>query len=173
MTACLPVPGGDDSDWGDILNAFLEVSHNSDGTLQSGAITAAGALLASNNLSDLQSAAVARTSLGLGSMATQPTSSFIASNTQGVADGVATLDGNGAVPASQLGHVSDTARSFSALQTFSGRIATPGITVSDTYTMNPEDTVVYANALDLAFSITLPASLSDGEIHTIQKTDET
>lgn len=39
----LPQPGGDDNTWGNILNAFLEVSHNSDGTLLPGAITAAGA----------------------------------------------------------------------------------------------------------------------------------
>lgn len=41
MTARLPVVGGDDSDWGTILNDFLEVAHNSDGTLQSGAVSSA------------------------------------------------------------------------------------------------------------------------------------
>src|SRR5664279_407899 len=30
----LPTPGGDSGDWGNILNAFLEVAHNPDGTLQ-------------------------------------------------------------------------------------------------------------------------------------------
>ncbi|MBP7807214.1 hypothetical protein KA047_01825 [Candidatus Saccharibacteria bacterium] len=30
--ARLPVPGSDDGDWGDILNEYLAVSHNSDGT---------------------------------------------------------------------------------------------------------------------------------------------
>lgn len=33
----LPVPGGDSGTWGDILNDFLNVSHNSDGTLKVGA----------------------------------------------------------------------------------------------------------------------------------------
>src|SRR6185369_5745372 len=28
----LPVPGSDDGTWGDLLNTFLEVEHNSDGT---------------------------------------------------------------------------------------------------------------------------------------------
>lgn len=42
MTARLPNPGGDDGNWGDILNDFLLTSHNSDGTLQPGAVTAAG-----------------------------------------------------------------------------------------------------------------------------------
>src|SRR5262249_36182950 len=32
----LPTPGGDDNTWGDILNEFLEVSHNTDGTLKAG-----------------------------------------------------------------------------------------------------------------------------------------
>ncbi len=32
--ARLPTPGGDDGDWGDILNDFLDVAHNSDGTLK-------------------------------------------------------------------------------------------------------------------------------------------
>lgn len=43
MTARLPTPGSDDGDWGEILNAYLLVSHNSDGTLLTSAITAAGA----------------------------------------------------------------------------------------------------------------------------------
>jgi hypothetical protein len=33
MTNRLPTPGGDAGDWGDILNAFLEVSHNANGSL--------------------------------------------------------------------------------------------------------------------------------------------
>lgn len=32
----LPIPNSDDGVWGDILNEFLEVEHNSDGTLKSG-----------------------------------------------------------------------------------------------------------------------------------------
>jgi collagen type VII alpha len=33
MTQRLPTPGSDDGTWGNILNGFLEVSHNADGTL--------------------------------------------------------------------------------------------------------------------------------------------
>lgn len=33
----LPVPGQDDGKWGDILNDFLSVAHNTDGTLKNGA----------------------------------------------------------------------------------------------------------------------------------------
>lgn len=32
--ARLPVPGGDDGSWGDVLNEFLSVSHNPDGSLK-------------------------------------------------------------------------------------------------------------------------------------------
>lgn len=39
--ARLPQPGGDDNIWGDLLNAFLLVSHNSDGTIGTDAIDAA------------------------------------------------------------------------------------------------------------------------------------
>jgi hypothetical protein len=42
VVARLPDPGGDDDTWGDILNTFLLVSHNPDGTLQESAITDAG-----------------------------------------------------------------------------------------------------------------------------------
>lgn len=38
----LPIPGDDVGTWGDILNGFLEVSHNSDGTLKPDAVTATG-----------------------------------------------------------------------------------------------------------------------------------
>jgi hypothetical protein len=41
--ARLPQPGGDDGQWGDILNQFLSVSHSTDGTLKSSAVTTAGA----------------------------------------------------------------------------------------------------------------------------------
>jgi hypothetical protein len=42
MTARLPNPGGDDGDWGTILNSFLAVAHNPNGTLQATAISDAG-----------------------------------------------------------------------------------------------------------------------------------
>lgn len=42
--ARLPIPGSDSETWGEILNDYLNVSHNSDGTLQSSAVSDAGAL---------------------------------------------------------------------------------------------------------------------------------
>lgn len=43
MTARLPHVGSDDNEWGQLLNTFLEVAHNSDGTLQPSSVLAAGA----------------------------------------------------------------------------------------------------------------------------------
>jgi hypothetical protein len=36
--ARLPQPGGDEDTWGSVLNDFLEVSHNGDGTIKDGAV---------------------------------------------------------------------------------------------------------------------------------------
>lgn len=41
MTVRLPIPGQDDGTWGDILNGFLAVSHNPDGSLISSAVNTA------------------------------------------------------------------------------------------------------------------------------------
>lgn len=46
--ARLPNPGGDDGTWGDILNAYLAVSLNNDGTIQTSAISSAGGELTTN-----------------------------------------------------------------------------------------------------------------------------
>lgn len=37
--ARLPNPGGDDGNWGEILNTYLSQSHKSDGTLKNGSVT--------------------------------------------------------------------------------------------------------------------------------------
>lgn len=37
--ARLPQPGGDSGQWGDILNTFLNVAHNSDGSLKDGSVS--------------------------------------------------------------------------------------------------------------------------------------
>lgn len=94
----LPVPGSDNGTWGDVLNDFLSVEHNSDGSLKartdntfyqkpgtgipSSDLTAAvqtslgkanTALQPANNLSDLANAGTSRTNLGLGNAATKNT----------------------------------------------------------------------------------------------------
>lgn len=42
--ARLPIPGADSETWGEILNEYLTVSHNADGTLQASAVSSAGAI---------------------------------------------------------------------------------------------------------------------------------
>lgn len=39
----LPIPGSDAGKWGDILNEYLSVSHNSDGTIKNSAVPSSGA----------------------------------------------------------------------------------------------------------------------------------
>jgi hypothetical protein len=71
-TQRLPIPGQDNGTWGDILNDFLEVSLNTDGTLIPSALTTAGAELishkgvASGYASLNTSALVPTTQLGTG-----------------------------------------------------------------------------------------------------------
>lgn len=48
MTQRLPISGEDDGTWGGILNGFLEVSHNPDGSLQVDAVVATGAITTVN-----------------------------------------------------------------------------------------------------------------------------
>jgi hypothetical protein len=48
MTANLPTPGSDDGTWGNILNEFLLVAHNTDGTLQQAAISSSGGVTTSS-----------------------------------------------------------------------------------------------------------------------------
>jgi len=63
--ARLPVSGSDDGTWGTVLNDFLMQSHTATGALTASAVSTAGSLLASNNLSDVASAATARTNLSV------------------------------------------------------------------------------------------------------------
>lgn len=80
--ARLPTPGSDTGNWGDILNDYLLVSHNTDGTLRAASdiadakAKANSALQPSGNLSGLQSPAVARTNLGLGNISTHASTDF-------------------------------------------------------------------------------------------------
>lgn len=53
----LPTPGGDAGTWGTILNDYLSVSIDTDGTLKSAAVSAAGAEVASNKDTDATMAA--------------------------------------------------------------------------------------------------------------------
>src|SRR4051812_5548890 len=54
MATRLPIPGADDGTWGDVLNAFLLVSHDSTGNLLPAAVQAAGAQIVTGAPSDGQ-----------------------------------------------------------------------------------------------------------------------
>jgi len=67
--ARLPVVGGDSGNWGTILNDFLEVSLNQDGTIQPAALTAAGAVTSVNTIAPNQSGSVTLTAANVGAYA--------------------------------------------------------------------------------------------------------
>jgi Pectate lyase superfamily protein len=116
----LPQPGSDDDTWGDILNAYLDISHNSDGTLrsdvvgtnqiQNNAVTnakldgptqttiasvASKYTLPSGGIPSTDLTSGVQTSLGKADTAEQ------AAN-KGVAGGYASLDGSALLPVSEL-----------------------------------------------------------------------
>jgi hypothetical protein len=89
----LPIPGNDDSTWGDILNDFLRQSHNTDGSLKDNSVTAAS--IAPAAINEVQLSAEVQAKLNnLGSVG-------IPISEKAVANGVATLDLNGKVLSSQ------------------------------------------------------------------------
>lgn len=79
----LPIPGSDNGAWGTILNDYLSVEHNSDGTLKDAVKSVNGE---TGNDIILSAADV----------------SAIAESEKGAVSGVATLDGSAKLTASQL-----------------------------------------------------------------------
>lgn len=77
----LPQPGSDQGTWGEILNDFLAASHNPDGSLNQSAIDAAQAGLVSSD---------------------DAAATYVPLSQKGAASGVATLDGSGKIPSSQV-----------------------------------------------------------------------
>ena len=98
MAVRLPTPGGDSGNWGDILNAYLEVSHNADGTLNPNAVAAAGAGTYSK-----PGGGIPKTDLSGGVQASLSSADMALQSSQlGAASGIATLDSGSKVPSSQL-----------------------------------------------------------------------
>ena len=101
----LPTPGGDDGTWGEILNSFLSVSLNTDGSIntnsliQAGAITSINSLKPSNGSITLQASDVGALTQSNADLRYTQISNL------GQKDGIATLDSSGNVPIAQLSNV--------------------------------------------------------------------
>jgi hypothetical protein len=94
----LPTPGGDDGDWGNILNSFLEVSHNTDGSLTSASVVAAGAYTKpSGGIPSTDLSSAVQTNLG-------SAASSLQTSQLGQASGVASLDSSTLIPSNQFGN---------------------------------------------------------------------
>lgn len=123
--ARLPVVGGDDNDWGSVLNSFLAVAHNTDGTIQQSAIASSGGVTAVNGKTP---------SNGVITLAAADVGAIVSSS-MGAANGVATLNNTTQVPLAQLGNGSVsagkvlTATSASAASWSSQTYGYPGATL--------------------------------------------
>ena len=84
--ARLPVPGSDNGTWGDILNDFLSVEHNSDGTQKTVPVTKGG--------TGATDATSARSNLGLSSVASTGSASDVAVNSSGFSGNLSSADSN-------------------------------------------------------------------------------
>ncbi|MCO7202132.1 SGNH/GDSL hydrolase family protein [Microbacterium sp. CnD16-F] len=118
--ARLPKVGGDQGNWGDILNDYLSQSHNDDGSLKNdtvgapqlksqsvtNAAIADGAIAEAKLSSAVQTKLNAETTIADGSITTSKLADDSVTNAKlagaGAADGVATLDANAKLPETQV-----------------------------------------------------------------------
>ncbi|MEJ0073241.1 MAG: hypothetical protein WDN27_04150 [Candidatus Saccharibacteria bacterium] len=98
MTQRLPIPGSDNGTWGDILNGFLQVEHNADGTLKKASDIATALSKANSSVQTVNSKTPTNGAVNL----TASDVSAVNTSQLGVAGGVATLDGSSKLTASQL-----------------------------------------------------------------------
>jgi hypothetical protein len=94
----LPTPGGSNNVWGTMLNDFLDVAHNTDGSLQPSAITAAGGyVLPSGGIPSTDLSSAVQTEL-------TSISTAIQTSAKGQASGVASLDTSALIPSAEFGN---------------------------------------------------------------------
>lgn len=112
----LPTPGGDNGNWGQILNDYLSVEHNADGSLKirdegipatiaDGSITASKLSSSLNSMVANAQTAVQSVNGKTGqsvTLAAADISDVVADAEKGAANGVATLDGSSKLTAAQL-----------------------------------------------------------------------
>lgn len=97
--ARLPIVGGDSGNWGVILNDYLLVSHNQDGTIQPGAVVAAGGVMSVNAVTPNASGNVTLTAASIGALASSGNLSDVASPATALSNlGGATNNATGQAP---------------------------------------------------------------------------
>jgi len=130
----LPVTGGDENTWGDILNNFLEQAHNSDGTLKSSAVQ--------SSIPDASDSAKGIIQLAgdLGGTASSPTVSGLSSKVDS-----STLDAHTTSSTSVHG-IADT----SELETASGAQAKVDSHVNDSTDAHPASAIGFTPAGDIS-----------------------
>lgn len=160
MATRLPVVGKDDGTWGSLLNDFLTVEHNTDGTLRkAGDIATAKAAAASavQSVNGKSGNAVTLTATDVGA---------VSSSAVGQSNGVAPLDSTGKVPSANLPSASNAVNSVNG-QTGDVVLAASDVgALADSYTapvasVNSQTGAVTLTAADvgaLADSYTAPVS---------------
>lgn len=150
--ARLPSPGGDSGQWGQILNDFLQVSHNTDGTIKPGA-----GVVAESNL-DAALAAKINAASTLAGDVTGPKSATVVQAINGVA-----ISGT-PVAGKVLKSVSPTAAEWLDEDTIAGIVRT----TADYTALNGQ--TVLADCSNNPITVTLPAA-TNGAVVTIKKVD--
>lgn len=137
----MPTPGGDQGQWGAILNDFLSVEHNADGSLKKATDIAAkyekpGSGIPAGDLSSATQASLTKADSSVQSVnAVFPTSgnvtltatdiSAIPASQKGVANGVASLGSDGKVPTGQLPNGILTSSDLTAIRPSAYAITSP------------------------------------------------
>ena len=117
----LPIPGSDDGTWGGILNAYLQVEHNPDGTLK---LRSDGTLASFVNLTTAQT-------IGGSKTFTAPASApALTTTAQGVLETVQTIGASGTARTLSLGSGTFISLTLSANCTLTFPAAAPGVAVS-------------------------------------------
>lgn len=140
--ARLPVPGQDSGTWGDLLNEFLRVEYNEDGTLKSSGslagkvdkatVTTKGDLLAATGASAI-------TRLGVGS------------------DGQALVADSASSTGLSWGNVATNSHTT--------------VTKNSNYTATASDEVILVNAGSGSVTITLPSATANKRMYDVKKID--
>ena len=146
----LPTPGSDSGIWGDVLNDYLSVSLNTDGTVKSSAIsTKADDSAVVHNTGNETIAGVKTFSTKVSTTALQVSGGSIANGKVLTSDG----SGNATWQATQAVNQQSVA------------------TKTANYTLTTSDEVILADATGGALTLTLPTAVGNTNLYTIKKID--